>query len=108
MVRTARAHSRPRRRPGTEVLGFELRLQRTASDDPAAGDQDLLLASFQSLLTAAHDFFSRGDEHRRLTSRTRDCRGPPGEIPGLGPRVLQHPAASRSHAGAADDRTQAG
>jgi hypothetical protein len=40
---------------GTDVLGVEIRLQRTASDDTAAGDQDLLLGSFESFHTAARD-----------------------------------------------------
>lgn len=39
----------------SDVLGFAIRLQRTASADPRDGDQDLLFASFESFLTAARD-----------------------------------------------------
>lgn len=40
---------------GSDVLGLDIRLQRDARDDAAHGDQDLLLGSFESFLTAARD-----------------------------------------------------
>ncbi|HEY6177466.1 MAG TPA: hypothetical protein VIX73_23580, partial [Kofleriaceae bacterium] len=40
---------------GTDVLGLDIRMQRPARDDAAHGDQDLLLGSFESFLTAARD-----------------------------------------------------
>jgi hypothetical protein len=43
------------RSTSADVLGLDLRLQRTASDDPRAGDQDLLFGSFESFATAGRD-----------------------------------------------------
>lgn len=40
---------------GTDVLGLDIRMQRPAREDAAHGDQDLLLGSFESFLTAARD-----------------------------------------------------
>jgi len=40
---------------GSDVLGLDIRMQRPARDDAAHGDQDLLLGSFESFLTAARD-----------------------------------------------------
>jgi hypothetical protein len=39
----------------SDVLGLDIRMQRTASDDPTTGDQDLLLGSFESFATAGRD-----------------------------------------------------
>lgn len=38
-----------------DVLGCAIRFQTTASDDPAVGDQDLWLATFESFTTAGRD-----------------------------------------------------
>jgi len=38
-----------------DVLGLLLRLQRTASDDPRTGDQDLVFGTFESFATVARD-----------------------------------------------------
>lgn len=40
---------------GTDVLGVAIRMQPVARDDASFGDQDLLLGSFESFLTAARD-----------------------------------------------------
>ena len=45
----------PQTTAGSDVLGLDIRMQRAASDDAAVGDQDLLLGSFESFLTAARD-----------------------------------------------------
>jgi len=39
----------------SDVLGLEIRMQRTASNDAHGGDQDLLLGSFESFTTAGRD-----------------------------------------------------
>jgi hypothetical protein len=39
----------------SDVLGLDIRMQRAASSDARDGDQDLLLASFESFTTAARD-----------------------------------------------------
>jgi hypothetical protein len=39
----------------SDVLGLDLRLQRTATSDPRDGDQDLLFGSFESFHTAGRD-----------------------------------------------------
>jgi len=39
----------------SDVLGLDIRMQRTASGDPRDGDQDLLLGSFESFHTAGRD-----------------------------------------------------
>jgi hypothetical protein len=41
--------------PGSDVLGLDIRKQRTPSDDKRAGDQDLLLGTFESFHTVARD-----------------------------------------------------
>lgn len=43
------------RATAADVLGLDLRMQRTASDDPRTGDQDLLFGSFESFATAGRD-----------------------------------------------------
>lgn len=40
---------------GSDVLGLDIRMQRPARDDAAHGDQDLLLGTFESFLTASRD-----------------------------------------------------
>lgn len=40
---------------GHDVLGMDIRFQKTAVDDASVGDQDLLLGSFESFHTAAKD-----------------------------------------------------
>jgi hypothetical protein len=39
----------------SDVLGLDIRMQRTASADARDGDQDLLFGSFESFHTAGHD-----------------------------------------------------
>jgi hypothetical protein len=39
----------------SDVLGLDIRMQRTASQNAADGDQDLLLGSFESFRTASRD-----------------------------------------------------
>jgi hypothetical protein len=43
------------RTTGTDVLGLDIRMQRAANRDGSVGDQDLLLGSFESFLTAKRD-----------------------------------------------------
>ncbi|NVB78215.1 MAG: hypothetical protein HOV81_07465 [Kofleriaceae bacterium] len=43
------------RTSGTDVLGFDIRMQKTFDRDGRVGDQDLLLGSFESFTTAARD-----------------------------------------------------
>lgn len=45
----------PQAATGSDVLGLCIRMQRTASDDAAHGDQDLLLGSFESFHTVGRD-----------------------------------------------------
>lgn len=40
---------------GTDVLGLDIRMQKSASSDGSVGDQDLLLGTFESFLTAKKD-----------------------------------------------------
>jgi hypothetical protein len=40
---------------GTDILGLDIRMQQPARDDAAHGDQDLLLGTFESFLTASRD-----------------------------------------------------
>jgi hypothetical protein len=42
-------------RSSSDILGLDIRMQRTASDDARHGDQDLLLGTFESFLTASAD-----------------------------------------------------
>lgn len=39
----------------TDVLGIDIRMQRRPDPDPTSGDQDLLLGTFESFLTAGRD-----------------------------------------------------
>lgn len=40
---------------GSDVLGLDIRMQKSPSSDAHAGDQDLLLGTFESFSTAKHD-----------------------------------------------------
>jgi hypothetical protein len=42
-------------RSSSDILGLDIRMQRSASSDPRNGDQDLLLGTFESFLTASGD-----------------------------------------------------
>jgi len=71
---------------GCDVLGLEIRLQRTASDDAAQGDQDLLFGTFESFHTAARDRAqTRSDDYlaNRYSTVTRWW------MPGHGPMILR-------------------
>lgn len=71
---------------GTDVLGLDIRMQKTATADAHAGDQDLLLGSFESFLTAkrdreatnAKDYF--GNKYSTVT---------PWWVAGTGPAILR-------------------
>ena len=77
----------------SDILGLEIRMQRTSSSDARSGDQDLLLATFESFRTAARD---------RAATNTSDYLAnhystvTPWWVPGRGPTILrltQPPAA---------------
>ena len=69
-----------------DILGLDIRMQHTASLDPAYGDQDLLLGTFESFLTAkralattnAGDYLGNG--YSTVT---------PWWVPGTGPTILR-------------------
>jgi hypothetical protein len=71
---------------GTDVLGLDIRMQRTASPDGAVGDQDLLFGTFESFLTAQRD---------RAATNVSDYLGnkystvTPWSVPGHGPSILR-------------------
>lgn len=79
---------------GTDVLGLDIRMQRTADRDGRVGDQDLLLGTFESFLTAKRD---------RAKTNTRDYLAneystvTPWWVMGQGPATLRltavHPPA---------------
>lgn len=77
-----------------DILGLEIRMQREASGDVRIGDQDLLLATFESFTKLAEgkrttnvgDYF--GNQYSTVL---------PWLVPGVGPTVLRlRPAGPRS------------
>jgi hypothetical protein len=70
----------------SDVLGLDIRMQRTASRDARDGDQDLLLGSFESFLTAVRDRARTipGDYFANRYSTVT-----PWWVPGRGPVVLR-------------------
>jgi hypothetical protein len=70
----------------SDVLGLDIRMQRTASTDAHDGDQDLLLGTFESFSTAAHD---------RAATNVGDYLGnrystvTPWYVRGTGPAILR-------------------
>ena len=87
---------------GHDVLGLDIRFQATKSDDPAIGDQDLLMGSFESFHTAAHDREATDavdyldNEYSTVT---------PWSTPGHGPVEWHVARPERRPVGRAADRT---
>jgi hypothetical protein len=71
---------------GTDVLGLDIRLQPVAKDDATYGDQDLLLATFESFLTAARDR-ARTDAGDYVANHYSTVT--PWWLPGHGPVTLR-------------------
>jgi hypothetical protein len=71
---------------GSDVLGLCIRMQRTASDDAAQGDQDLLLGSFESFHTVGRDR-ARTDAGDYLANRYSTVT--PWWLTGHGPVILR-------------------
>ena len=70
----------------SDVLGLDIRMQRTASDDPRTGDQDLLLGSFESFHTAGRD---RANTNVGDYLANRYSTVTPWWVPTFGPVVLR-------------------
>ena len=74
------------RTTGNDVLGLDIRMQRTASPDGRNGDQDLVLGTFESFHTAKRD---------RLATNAGDYLGnryssvTPWWVAGTGPAILR-------------------
>ena len=71
---------------GTDVLGFDIRMQRAASRDGSVGDQDLLLGSFESFATAKRDR-ENTDVGDYLANRYSSVT--PWWVLGTGPAILR-------------------
>jgi hypothetical protein len=69
-----------------DVLCVAIRMQRTASDDPSQGDQDLSLASFESFATARRSLADTDIEDYLANHYSTVA---PWWIDGLGPVVLR-------------------
>lgn len=70
----------------SDVLGLEIRMQRTASDDARRGDQDLLLGSFESFHTAGRD---RANTNTGDYLANRYSTVTPWWVAGHGPVILR-------------------
>ena len=85
LVRLSGAFERQDTR-SSDVLGLDIRMQRSASCDARIGDQDLLLGTFESFLTAKRD---------RAATNVRDYLGntyssvTPWLVPGHGAAILR-------------------
>jgi hypothetical protein len=86
----------------SDVLGLELRMQRTASDDARIGDQDLVLGTFESFHTIARDRArtNAGDFLANAYSTVT-----PWWLPGHGPVILRLSPPSADGVPAADRAT---
>lgn len=71
---------------GTDVLGLDIRFQPVAKDDATYGDQDLLLGTFESFVTAARDR-ARTDAGDYLGNRYSTVT--PWWLTGHGPVILR-------------------
>jgi hypothetical protein len=83
------------RTSGTDVLGFDIRMQRTFVRDGRVGDQDLLLGSFESFITAKRDR-AKTDVGDYLANEYSSVT--PWWVVGTGPAILRitpPPAAPR-------------
>ena len=69
---------------GTDVLGLAIRMQRAPSSDGHVGDQDLLLATFESFLTAKKD---REATNAKDYLANRYSTVTPWWTPGKGPAI---------------------
>jgi hypothetical protein len=69
-----------------DVLGLDIRMQRTASNDAHDGDQDLLLGSFESFHTAGRD---RANTNTGDYLANRYSTVTPWWVPGRGPVILR-------------------
>jgi hypothetical protein len=80
---------------GSDVLGLDIRMQRTPDRDGRVGDQDLLLGTFESFLTAKRDRAAT-NVHDYLANNYSTVT--PWWVEGKGPSILrlapvQQPAA---------------
>jgi hypothetical protein len=71
---------------GSDVLGLDIRMQRTPSSDARHGDQDLLLGSFESFATASRD---RASTNAGDYVSNRYSTVTPWWVPIYGPVVLR-------------------
>ena len=71
---------------GTDILGLDIRMQSEPRDDAGIGDQDLLLGTFESFLTAARDR-ARTDAGDYLANRYSTVT--PWWLTGRGPVILR-------------------
>jgi len=85
----------------SDVLGLDIRMQRTASTDAHTGDQDLLLGTFESFSTAARDKANTnvGDYFGNRYSTVT-----PWHVRGTGPAILRLTPASQLPADRAPTR----
>ena len=86
---------------GTDVLGLDIRMQRTASDDGRVGDQDLLLGTFESFTTARRD---RAATNAGDYLANRYSTVTPWWVMGTGPAILRLAPAQAVAADRAPDR----
>jgi hypothetical protein len=70
----------------SDILGLDIRMQRTASVDARDGDQDLLLGSFESFHTASHD---RANTNAGDYLANRYSTVTPWWVPAQGPAILR-------------------
>lgn len=72
--------------PAQDILGFEIRMQRAASSDVRVGDQDLLLASFESFgeIGKAKASTNVSDYLANMYSTVT-----PWLVPGIGPAIVR-------------------
>jgi hypothetical protein len=78
-----------------DVLGWSMRLQKTAAIDPTVGDQDLVFGTFNSFLTAKRDAAAT-DDGDYLANKFSSVT--PWLVPSIGPatlRLVPPPAAAR-------------
>lgn len=89
------------RTTGTDVLGLDIRMQRAADGDARVGDQDLLLGTFESFLTAQRDreATNAGDY---LANRYSTVT--PWWVTGTGPAILRLAPAPPAAADRGADR----
>lgn len=85
----------------SDVLGIDIRMQQAASDDASDGDQDLLLATFESFRTVGRD---RASTNAGDYLQNRYSTVTPWWVPSKGPVVLRLVPAAALPADRASDR----